>query len=203
MIKFFRDIGNYLFKIRSYTPLPFLIIMVLFAEPTFHSILIGILVALSGETIRLWAVSYAGSETRTTSDVGGSTLVTQGPYGYVRNPLYIGNILIYLGIGIMSNSLFPYLQIFALIYFTFQYYCIILSEEEYLMNTFSYKYKMYFNSVNRFLPSGNNIPKEIKSDLNFQVDEGLKSERRTLQALAISFAIILIIYFSDIKILAS
>ena len=103
--------------------------MLAFMKPTLSSIVAGFLIALTGELIRIWSVSFAGSETRTTSGVGGTYLVTQGPYSVVRNPLYIGNILLYVGIGIMSMSLFPYLQLFALCFFIFQYYCIILAEE--------------------------------------------------------------------------
>ena len=79
--------------------------------------IIGFAVALFGEFWRLWGVCYAGSETRTTNGVGATFLVVTGPYAHVRNPLYIGNMMMYLGIGIMSMSLFPYLQIIALLFF--------------------------------------------------------------------------------------
>ncbi len=163
-------------------------------KPTLLSIIVGFIVALSGELIRIWAVSFAGSETRTTSGVGGTFLVTQGPYAIVRNPLYIGNILLYVGIGIMSMALFPYLQIFALLFFTFQYYCIILAEEDFLSNKFSDTFSQYRKSVKRFLPWINNVPEEIKSKLGFNLNTGFKSERRSLQAFLITAAII-IFYF--------
>jgi len=114
-----------IFKYRSYTPIPFLILMVIFQEPTLLSIFIGLLLAVGGEFIRFWGVSYAGSETRTTGTVGGTYLVISGPFAYVRNPLYVGNMLMYVGIGIMSMALFPYLQIVALGYFIFQYWLIV------------------------------------------------------------------------------
>ncbi|HEX2788326.1 MAG TPA: isoprenylcysteine carboxylmethyltransferase family protein [Ignavibacteria bacterium] len=168
--------------------------MLVFINPTFLSIIIGFVIALCGEAIRIWAVSYAGSETRTTSGVGGTYLVTQGPYSITRNPLYIGNILIYTGIGVMSKALFPYLQIAGLIFFTFQYYCIILNEEEYLQKTFRDKFHIYTVTVNRFFPKFKLLPEEIKSDLPLDVAAGLKSERRSLQAFLILSSII-IIYF--------
>lgn len=168
--------------------------MIIFMKPTLLSIIVGFIVALSGELIRIWAVSFAGSETRTTSGVGGTFLVTQGPYAIVRNPLYIGNILLYVGIGIMSMALFPYLQIFALLFFTFQYYCIILAEEDFLSNKFSDTFSQYRKSVKRFLPWINNVPEEIKSKLGFNLNTGFKSERRSLQAFLITAAII-IFYF--------
>ena len=121
-----------IFKYRSYTPIPFLLIMFFYANPNIWSILIGLLIALTGEAIRIWGVSWAGSETRTTGNVGGSFLVISGPFAHVRNPLYVGNILMYTGLGIMSFALFPYLQILGLIFFYFQYRLIVQEEELYL-----------------------------------------------------------------------
>lgn len=189
-----KTLGKYFFKFRSYTPIPFLFCMILLMKPNIYSVLSGIPFILLGEIIRIWAVSYAGSETRTTDGVGGSNLVTQGPFSIVRNPLYLGNVLIYIGIGIMSYALFPFLQIFALLYFTFQYYCIILNEEEYLKNCFGDKFLIYTKSVRRFFPMINKIPENIKSNLIFDLKSGLISEKRTLQSVLISVSIILI-YF--------
>lgn len=187
-----KQLGKILFKYRSYTPLPFVFVMILFMQPTFISILAGIFVVLTGEAIRVWSVGYAGSETRTTSGVGGSNLVTQGPYALIRNPLYWGNIMIYSGVGIMSNALFPYLLIVAFVYFVFQYYLIIINEEEYLRQTYKEEFDAYCKHVNRFLPYPKKLPDHIKSNLVFDLKEGFKSERRSLQAVIIITVIILI-----------
>lgn len=195
----FRKIGNIFFKYRSYTPLPLLLLMIFFINPTTASVLAGLAVAVCGEAIRLWAVSYAGSETRVTSGVGGTYLVTQGPYAIVRNPLYWGNILIYLGMGIMSNALFPYLQIFAVLYFLFQYYCIILSEEDFLRSKFKDVFEKYFNNVGRFIPFAGKVPQEINSKLSLNFKAGFVSEKRTLQSFFITIIIILFFYFSGIR----
>ncbi|MBE2255923.1 MAG: isoprenylcysteine carboxylmethyltransferase family protein [Ignavibacteria bacterium] len=194
----FKTIGNFLFKYRSYTPLPFVALMLIFAGPTLPLMITGFLIAALGETIRLLSVSYAGSETRTTEAVGGSNLVTQGPYGIVRNPLYIGNIMIYTGIGIMSNALFPYLQIAGLIFFTFQYYCIILNEEEYLATAFKEKFKIYTETTGRFFPTFKKIPDSIKSNLPFDLNSGIVSEKRTLQAFIFLTAFIITKYILNI-----
>lgn len=165
--------------------------MIIFMRPSLTSIIIGFLIAASGELIRIWSVSFAGSETRTTSGVGGTYLVTQGPYGIVRNPLYIGNILIYTGLGIMSYALFPYLQIFALFFFLFQYYCIIIAEENFLQNKFLDKFTIYKRNVNRFFPGFRKLPEEILSQLECNLKKGIKSERRSLQAMLITSCIII------------
>ncbi len=186
---------NYLFTYRSYTPIPFLVLMLLFARPTGVSLLIGFLITVSGELIRFWGVSYAGSETRTTGAVGGTQLVTSGPYSYVRNPLYLGNILMYLGVGIMSNAMMPYLQLIALVYFMFQYISIVNIEEEYLSRSFS-DWKEYSANVRRFIPSlktfrggGSLVP-------NFS--RALRSERSSLIALTALTALLVILYIFKI-----
>jgi len=173
--------------------------MIVFATPNITSIIIGLTIALIGESIRLWGVSYFGSVSRATTQFVEASLITQGPFSYLRNPLYIGNIMIYFGLGIMSLALFPYLQIFALIYFTFQYYCIIFNEEEYLYSKFQDAFTVYKSTVKRFLPQINSIPEEIRSKLSFNLRSGLKSEKRSLQAIVITILILLILYLLDLK----
>ena len=131
------NIATKIFKYRSYTPIPFLLLMLIFENASVITLLIGFVIALIGESIRLWGVSWAGSETRTTGGVGGSFLVISGPFAHVRNPLYVGNILLYFGLGVMSWALFPYLQIIAIIFFIVQYHFIVKEEESYLIKTFS------------------------------------------------------------------
>lgn len=195
-----KKIGKYLFSNRSYTPLPFLFVCILFINPTAKSIIIGIIFVILAELIRIWAVSYAGSETRTTGEVGGSVLVTQGPFAIVRNPLYVANIFIYLGVGIMTNSLFPYLQIIGIIYFLFQYYCIILVEEDYLQEQFCESYTKYKNNVGRFFFRFKKVPDECKSNLKFDIIKGLKSELKTLIAIGFVVTLIIVVYLLEIRI---
>ena len=101
-------------KYRSYTPIPFLLVMIWFAQPTILSLVAGCAVVLTGELIRFWGVSIAGAETRTTGTVGGTFLITNGPFSYVRNPLYVGNMMLYAGVGIMSMALFPWMLLLAI-----------------------------------------------------------------------------------------
>ncbi|MCF8240444.1 MAG: isoprenylcysteine carboxylmethyltransferase family protein [Melioribacteraceae bacterium] len=182
------------FKYRSYTPIPFLIVMIAFQNVTLWSLILGFTVALIGELIRFWGVAYAGSETRTTSEAGGTYLVISGAFGYMRNPLYFGNIMLYLGIGIMSFALFPYLQIGALIFFYIQYRFIINGEEKYLRETFGEEYKKYTESVPRFFPRFTSYKNEKVVQPPLNVKAGLKSERRSLQAFS-AVTIILIIFY--------
>jgi len=186
------DFRQKIFSYRSYTPIPFLIVMLIFAKPTLWSLLIGFSIALVGELIRFWGVGYAGGETRTTGPVGGSKLVTNGPYAYVRNPLYLGNMLMYLGFGVMSMALFPYFQIIGLIYFFVQYYLIVTLEEDYLSRAFPDEYALYIKHVPRFIPRLKRY--EFASKFKFDIKEALRSERRTLQAFFLVVALNILIF---------
>jgi protein-S-isoprenylcysteine O-methyltransferase Ste14 len=183
-----------LFKNRSYIPIPFLIVMVIFAEPTVVSMMYGFVLVVLGEYFRLWGVAIAGSETRTTGPVGGTFLVTTGPFAYVRNPLYLGNMLIYIGIGTMSFALFPWLMIVAFIYFYMQYSLIVSLEEEHLAQKFGEEYERYTKSVPRFFPSL--IPYKRGSNEQPELDwkRGFISEKRTLQAIVLLMILLAVIW---------
>ena len=159
------------------------------------SLIVGFVVAVTGELIRFWGVSWAGSETRTTSGVGGSFLVISGPFAHVRNPLYLGNILMYLGLGVMSYALFPYLQIVALLFFMFQYHLIVKEEEEYLRKTYGKSYENYVNNVPRFIPRLSPYKAENVEQPVFKLNAGLRSEKRTLQAFGFVSLTIFLIWF--------
>jgi len=187
-----QGISKKLFNYRSYTPIPFLILMVIFAKPTVTSLAVGFAVALFGEYLRFWGVSWAGSETRTTGGAGGTFLIISGPFAYVRNPLYVGNILLYVGIGIMSMALFPYLQIAALIFFSLQYHFIVLEEEGYLVDEFG-DYDEYCKQVPRFFPRLTPYKNSAVEQPPFSIKAGLRSEQRSLQAfIGVSLAIVII-----------
>lgn len=187
-----KKFAEFLFKYRSYTPIPFGILMLVFYNGNFTSWIVGGTILLLGEGIRIWAIIFAGSLTRTTTCVRAKELITCGPFSYTRNPLYIGNILIYLGFGILTFSLFPYLQIAALVWFIFQYILIIRIEEEFLESKFQDSYSEYKSNVPRFFPNFMKKDGNCFSNLKPNFRKGFKSELRTLQAL-LSVALLAII----------
>ncbi len=193
------NIATKIFKYRSYTPIPFLILMLIFENATITSLVVGFTIAITGELIRLWGVSWAGSETRTTGGVGGSFLVISGPFAHVRNPLYVGNILMYLGLGIMSMSLFPYLQIIAILFFIIQYLFIVKEEEEFLKIKFSGDYKNYLENVPRFGWRLNSYKDGSIPQPEFILSKGLKSETRTLQAFGTAALLIIIKWYLSLN----
>jgi protein-S-isoprenylcysteine O-methyltransferase Ste14 len=192
------DIRQKIFELRSYTPIPFIILMLVYARPTPVSLVVGFCLALAGEAIRFWGVSIAGTETRTTGPVGGTHLFIDGPFAYVRNPLYVGNMMMYLGVGIMSNALMPYLVVLAYGFFVFQYTMIVSKEEEYLRGAFGDEYERYVQNVGRFIPRLTPYEGEHSFHRGADVLRGLQSERRTLQAFAaLTFTIVVLYLFKQ------
>ena len=166
--------------------------MLIFQDSTILTLVIGFATALLGELIRFWGVSWAGSETRTTGSVGGTFLIISGPFAFIRNPLYVGNILIYLGLGIMSFAWFPYLQIVAVLFFLLQYYLIVKEEEKYLKEKFQQDYKNYCENVPPFLPRLTPYKSKTITQPPFSAAAGLRSETRSLQAF-LGIALLLVI----------
>jgi protein-S-isoprenylcysteine O-methyltransferase Ste14 len=188
------DIRARVFAYRSYTPIPFLVAMVWFARPTLVSLLLGFAVVALGEMIRFWGVSIAGAETRTTGTVGGTHLITTGPFAYVRNPLYLGNMTMYIGVGIMSLALFPWLLAGALLWFYVQYYLIVTKEEEYLRERFGTEYRRYCSEVRRFVPRLTPYRGQGAAPKTVNVSEGFVSESRTLQAIVLVAVVLTVMY---------
>jgi len=171
-------IGKVLFKVRSYTPVPFVVIMVVFFNPTPESIITGFLLFLTGALYRFTGVAYAGPGTRS-RDKGPEKLAVSGPFAFHRNPLYAGNIMIYTGFAAASNIVFPYFLLVVLLFFILQYSVIVSFEEEFLEKKFGTSYQRYKQNVKRWLPSFSKTGKRKNSNPDFKM--ALKSERRTLQ----------------------
>lgn len=184
-----------IFSLRSYTPIPFLLMMIIFAQPTPVTIAVGCIVVAVGEVIRFWGVAYAGSLTRVTGSVGAPEVIIAGPFARVRNPLYVGNVLTYVGIGIMSNALFPWLVLVAAVWFGYQYSQIVALEESFLEKEFGSVYLEFKRNVPRFIPRLSTYANPIQSKQLPNWKEAIHSERRTFQALSLVLLIILVLWY--------
>ena len=181
------NIRAFVFAARSYTPIPLVAAVLIMAEPGPMTFLGGGLLVLLGESIRLWAVGYAGSATRT-RHVGAPSLITNGPYGRVRNPLYVGNFVLSLGLCIMAWAWMPYMLGVFLAAFGVQYGLIVSLEEESLGKTFGAQYEAYLTEVPRFLPRFTEYAAGEPATYDFAA--ALRSERRTFQSTAVVVAAI-------------
>jgi protein-S-isoprenylcysteine O-methyltransferase Ste14 len=179
------------FRYRGLTPIPFLILAVLYADPILWGLVAGFCLLCVGQLLRFWAISFTGGETRTTVSPYGSRLVTDGPFAYLRNPIYAGNMLIYAGVGLMSMAWFPWLLLFGLGCFALQYGLIISYEEGFLRDRFGEDYMRYAVRVGRFIPR---FVKHESERTAKRAAIALGSEKRTLQAEALVVALLLGMY---------
>ena len=182
-------IREFIFKKRSYTPIPAALIMFYFTSFNFPFYLVGLSFILIGELVRINAVRYAGGATRTMNVVAPS-LCMSGPYSFTRNPLYLGNMIIYLGFVLFSGG--PFLIetfIFVLMFFTFQYSMIISLEEETLNKKFGKAYTAYRKNVPRLFPRLNSWIND-DSRMPKSVIKTLSTEKRSLQNIFIITIII-------------
>ncbi|MCU0276866.1 MAG: isoprenylcysteine carboxylmethyltransferase family protein [Acidobacteria bacterium] len=147
-------LGEFLFRYRSFTPLPLILLTFLLFRPLSPAsiwTLAGLAVAFLGEGIRIASVGFAGSGTSgRESFLKADSLNATGLYSLVRNPLYWGNLLIFAGLLIVFANHWS-LALFVLFLFL-QYHFIVLAEESFLRQTHGAAYSEYAARVNRWLP---------------------------------------------------
>lgn len=96
-----------------------------FARPTLASLAAALPVSLAGLALRAWAAGHLEKN---------RDLARGGPYAYVRNPLYIGTLLVAAGLVVAARQwilAFLFAAVFLLIYLP-----VIQLEEQHLRNLF-------------------------------------------------------------------
>tara|TARA_X000001036_G_C20693524_1_gene810358 strand:+ start:2000 stop:2584 length:585 start_codon:yes stop_codon:yes gene_type:complete len=191
------DIRNFIFKNRGIIPVPIVLYLIFLSNPGmyFHSFL-GFGLILLGESLRINSVRYAGGKTRSVH-LKSSGLATNGPYAYVRNPIYIGNTIIWCGAVLLSNTPFLLPTVFFIfLFFSVEYNVIISLEEEYLSKEYGNQYLKYKKNVPKLIPKFSKWDGGKNFYKNNLIDT-IKIEKSTLQGLGLFFLIIIIksIYF--------
>jgi protein-S-isoprenylcysteine O-methyltransferase Ste14 len=176
--------GRALFKVRSYTPIPVILVLLFCFRGELEKPVLtwssGLLLLVLGEGVRLWSLRFMGKFSRTRKKKV-RMLIKDGPYALVRNPLYWGNLLIILGFTVISDLL--WLIPVVLILFFIQYQCIVLWEEECLREFFPSDAEDYFREVQRWLPSWEGLRSYLHrlQMPNYKWVNVFERERNTLQ----------------------
>jgi len=110
---------------------------------------VGFVLIVLGEAIRLAGVAAAGTVTRRRSRTV-QRLVTYGIFAWMRNPLYVGNFLIWIGFTVISGVLW-FLPVAALL-FAVEYTLIVRYEEGVLESIFGAEYLAYKAATPRWVP---------------------------------------------------
>src|SRR5829696_166915 len=151
-------IGAVLFRHRGWLPVPFLLVPLLargVMEPL--NWIIGFALIVIGEAIRLGGVAAAGTVTRRRSRTV-QRLVTYGIFAWMRNPLYVGNFLIWVGFTVVSGVLW-FIPV-AVLLFAIEYTLIVRYEEGVLESIFGAEYLAYKARTPRWIPRPPPAPAE-------------------------------------------
>ena len=110
----------------------------------------GALFCVAAALLRTWATAYLNAAVMVDQHLHTSRLVADGPYRYVRNPLYLGNILLAIGFATMTSRLGFVILVGGMILFDYR---LILREEAEIGSSQGESYRGYCAAVPRLLPS--------------------------------------------------
>ena len=197
-------IGNFFFKYRNWIFIIFYAALFIPSPPLFSPsrfgssyyiwpITIGLVVTCLGQLIRGLTIGLAyivrgGKEGKPYAE----GLVTEGIFNHCRNPLYVGNILMLLGVGILANSLI-YVAIVIPV-FLFIYQSIVLAEENFLRGKFGAGFDVYCKKVNRWLPNLKGIATTFRS-MEFNWKRWILKEHTTQFIWLVGIALILLLNY--------
>ena len=118
------------------------LLLVIFARPNLSGMVVGMILIILGEFLRIWAAGHLQKN---------EILTVSGPYAYVKNPLYIGTILITTGFCILADNI--YLLAASTLMFCFYYIPYKKKVEgERLGKIFGKRFEDYDQKVPEYLP---------------------------------------------------
>jgi protein-S-isoprenylcysteine O-methyltransferase Ste14 len=112
------------------------VLVLVLAEPTAQSLLVGMSIAAGGEAIRIWAAGHLRKSREVT---------VSGPYRWAAHPLYVGSSVMGVGLAIASASVV--VAVLIAVYLVGTLTAAIKSEEAFLRRTFGDQYDLYRKGV--------------------------------------------------------
>ena len=153
-------LGNVVFRVRDGLFPAVLVLLFVLTKPEWPGNdqrlddildLVGVLVALLGQALRVAVVGTVyvirGGRNR---KVYAEELVSGGFFAHCRNPLYVGNLLVLLGLFVIWNG--PAAYLVAVPFFLLAYSAIVAAEENFLRGKFGEPFDEYCARVSRWIP---------------------------------------------------
>jgi len=177
----FEKTGEYFFRWRSYLPL-FMAVLFILALAHFrypfadHRLDLAwdagcLAVALLGQIVRFFTVGFVprGTSGRNTKGQVADALNTTGMYSIVRNPIYLGNFIIWFGLSLFMKSV--WFTTVIILFFTIFYERIIFTEETFLRQKFGDAFRQWADATPAIIPRFKNwrpptLPFSLKSAIN-------------------------------------
>lgn len=120
-----------------------------FAVATPIVIVLAALAAFMGAVLRVWGTAYLGYTTVHHGDMQAGAVMADGPYRYMRNPLYSGGWCMMLAISLLMP---PSGALFSMVLLSIFFLRLILGEESFLTGQLGQPYREYLSSVPRLVP---------------------------------------------------
>lgn len=163
MQRFLDSLGRFLFRARSFLPLP-LIYLVIRQSWDSHVVpgagghevdevlnVVGVLTCAFGAGMRFVTVGLAPHGTSSQSRVmQAPSLTTEGTYSVVRHPLYLGNFFITLGLLLIAHE--PWAYVVGLGYWALSHLLMARAEEQLLITQFGDPFLAWRTQVPAWIP---------------------------------------------------
>ena len=184
--------GGWLFRKRTSIPVPIALALLVIPPPASAGSMpwlpwVGAALVTAGELIRLWGVHHIGAISRTRSERLGP-LVDSGPFAHVRNPLYVGNVLLWLGFTLAARLLWLAPLVFVLL--AVEYHAIVRWEEQLLASRMGEPYRAYMRRVPRWIPRLSSASTVPVAAAGFSWRDTIFSERGTIIAIAVGYLLL-------------
>ncbi len=163
-----------------------LVAVLILARPNKLSLIIGSMIVFAGAGIRLWASGHL---------VRNKEVTTSGPYAHLRDPLYLGRVLLLIGFCIMAWGYNWIILVLGLGVFFFNYMPRKYRKEmERLENLFGEEYRAYSSYTHGLLPRLRPYPKANKRSWKFDLFWRENREQYFLLGTAVFFLLVLLRY---------
>jgi protein-S-isoprenylcysteine O-methyltransferase Ste14 len=130
-------------------------------------IVVGAFIAALGALLRVWGTAYLGTGTVNSLNMKAGSVVADGPYRYVRNPLYLG---LWFMVAAMAFIMPLTGALFAMVLISVFLMRLVLAEEAFLATQMGEPYNFYLRAVPRIvprlhatLPKGGNQPQWLRA----------------------------------------
>ena len=193
----FETTGEYFFRWRSYLPLVMAVLFILalaqFRYPfANHGLDLAwdagcLAVALLGQVVRFFTVGFVprGTSGRNTRGQVADTLNTTGMYAVVRNPIYLGNFIIWFGLSLFMKSV--WFTTIIILFFTVFYERIIFREEGFLREKFGDVFMQWAAATPAIIPQFKNWQ---PPSLPFSCKSAIVREYGTFFAIIATFTVL-------------
>lgn len=167
--RFLYNIRNRRDRYRQFVGFMFILIVSAAGKPFGRLFAIGAVIALMGISVRMWASGHIKKN---------KELATDGPYAFVRHPLYVGNILLGVGYALASGLWWAF-PVYILILLVF-YPHAIRYEDEKLHRYFGENWENWRRNTRALIPK---IPEKGASGGQWSFYQSLRQNGEPIIAL--------------------